>query len=120
MSLFDVADPAHPRLLDRVTLPNSWSGVEADSHAFTYAGGLALVPVESGVLAVPVEQNALGTPSILQLTSGGADPNEVVNAARVRTFADAGRLLTVAPAASGGTLAVHDVKDLRLETSLRF
>jgi hypothetical protein len=122
MSLFDVADPAHPRLLDRVSLPGTWSGVESDAHAFTYADGLAMVPLENGVLAVPVRDRGLGTPSILQLTGGGsgtaADPG--VDPGRVRTFADADRLWTVAPTGSGALLAVHAAGDLSLQTSLRF
>ncbi|HYJ74234.1 MAG TPA: beta-propeller domain-containing protein, partial [Kineosporiaceae bacterium] len=119
VSLFDVADPAHPRLLDRVPLPGTWAGVESDAHAFTYADGLALVPVESGVLAVPVRDRALGTPSVLRLTSGSAADGGV-DAGRMRVFADADRLWTVAPAAGGALLAVHDVGDLSLQTSLRF
>jgi hypothetical protein len=119
MSLFDVADPAHARLLDRVTLAGVWSGVEADAHAFTYADGLALVPVENGVLAVPVRDAGLGTPSVLQLVRDGAG-EAGVDPARARTFADAGRLWTVAPVSGGAVLAVHDAGDLSLQTSLRF
>jgi uncharacterized secreted protein with C-terminal beta-propeller domain len=119
MSLFDVADPAHPRLLDRVTVPGAWSGVESDSHAFTYADGLVLVPVQDGVLAVPVQDNSLGTPSILRLTRGSTS-NTGVDPSRMRTFADADLLWTVAPTASGAMLAVHDAADLTLQTSMRF
>jgi Beta propeller domain len=119
MSLFDVADPAHPQLLDRVTLPGTWSGVESDAHAFTYADGLALVPLESGVLAVPVRDRALGTPTVLRLETGAAGDARV-EPSRVRTFADADRLWTVAPVPSGAVLAVHDAGDLSLEMSLRF
>jgi hypothetical protein len=119
VSLFDIADPAHARLLDRATLPSAWAGVEADTHAFTYADGLALIPVEKGVLAVPVRDGGLGTPSVLRLEQDGAG-EAGVDPARVRTFADADRLWTVAPVNAGAVLAVHDAGDLSLQTSLRF
>jgi hypothetical protein len=44
MSLFDVSNPAEPKRVSRVTLPNTWSDAEGDHHAFTFADGLALVP----------------------------------------------------------------------------
>ena len=120
VSLFDVADPAHPKLLDRVTLPGTWSGAEFDAHAFTYADGLALVPVETGVLAVPVRDRGLGAPQVLRLENGAAG-DVAVDPGRVRTFADADRLWTVAPASpTGAVLAAHTTGDLSLETSLRF
>ncbi len=44
MSLFDVSDPAAPRLLDRVKISGAGSDVEGDHHAFTFADALALAP----------------------------------------------------------------------------
>ncbi len=117
VSLFDVADPAHPRLLDRVTVPNAWSGVENDAHAFAYAAGLAMVPVENGVLAVPVSDRGLGTPSLLGLGSGAGDG---LDPSRARTFADGDLLWTLAPTSSGAVLAAHATGDLALLSSLPF
>jgi uncharacterized secreted protein with C-terminal beta-propeller domain len=117
VSLFDVADPARPRLVDRVTVPGSWAGTEIDAHAFTYAGGLATVPLGSGVLAVRIEQDRLGTPSVLQLDRSG---DAGLDAASVRTFVDGDTLWTVAPAPDGALLAAHDAATLAWLFALRF
>ena len=74
MSLFDVSDVAHPRLRDRVGVPGAWSGTEADPHAFTYAAGLALVPLESGVLAVRVNGARLGVAGRAAARPGRLEP----------------------------------------------
>jgi Beta propeller domain len=117
LSLFDVHDPAHPRLLDRVTLPGSWAGTEADPHAFAYAGGLALVPVGTGVLAVRVDRDRLETPGVLQLDRSGSpelDPTSV------RTFADAATLWTIAPEPGRAVLAAHDAVTLAQLSAVSF
>jgi Beta propeller domain len=128
VSLFDVSDPAAPRLLDRATLRGAYAQVESDEHAFTYAGGLALLPLESsfsvasdggpssgpvdaGVVAVRVEGRRLGTPSVLHLAASGR--GQAVDASGLRTFADGGTLLTVAPGAPQAVAAVHDASSLR-------
>ena len=118
VSLFDVADPAHPRLLDRVTVPGSWAGTEVDPHAFAYAGGLALVPVGTGVLALRVEQNRLGTPSVLQLDRAGG--LEGLDAGSIRTFVDGPTVWTVAPGPGRAVLAAHDAASLRWLFALTF
>jgi Beta propeller domain len=128
MSLFDVSNPAAPRLLDRVTLPGAWAQVESDTHAFTYADGLALVPLEPGlavassggsgsgapggadVLAVRVQGGRLGAPSVLHVDAGrggaGVDPLSM------RTFVDGGSIWSVAPGTPQGVAAVHDESSL--------
>jgi Beta propeller domain len=47
VSLFDVADPAHPQRLQQLFLGNGWSEAESDHHAFLYwpRTGLLVVPV---------------------------------------------------------------------------
>jgi hypothetical protein len=55
VSLFDIADPAHPRRLSQVQMVAGWSEAENDHHAFLYwpATGLVVVPVSrSGGLPV--------------------------------------------------------------------
>lgn len=48
VALYNVADPAHPTLVDEETLPRwSWSIAEYDHHAFGYYD-------EHGILAIPV------------------------------------------------------------------
>ena len=48
LSLFDVADPAAPAVLDQVDLMDSYSDVEHDHHAFLHwpATGLTVVPFQ--------------------------------------------------------------------------
>ncbi len=48
LSLFDVTDLAAPERVDTYGLPDSWSEVERDPHAFLYwpADGLVVVPVQ--------------------------------------------------------------------------
>lgn len=48
VSLFDVSDPANPRLLDRRRLAGAWSEAEIDHHAFLWwpRTRLAVLPVE--------------------------------------------------------------------------
>jgi hypothetical protein len=139
MSLFDVSDPAAPRLLDRVTLPDAVAQVESDVHAFTYAGGLALVPLEPGavsapasgpggaapaaqgdgaVFAVRVDGRRLGEPTVLQLHAGRAAGG--VDGLDLRTFVDGGSIWTVAPGVPQGVAAVHDESSLRWVTSITF
>ncbi|MCX7620171.1 MAG: beta-propeller domain-containing protein, partial [Acidimicrobiales bacterium] len=49
IALYDVADPARPREIQKVTIPGGQSEVEADYHAFLWWAKtkLALVPVQS-------------------------------------------------------------------------
>jgi uncharacterized secreted protein with C-terminal beta-propeller domain len=57
VSLFDVADPAHPKRLDQYHLPQAYSHAEYDPHALLWwpATQLLVVPVEAqGALALRV------------------------------------------------------------------
>jgi len=68
ISLFDVSDPAAPRRLQHLTLPDAWSEAENDHHAFLYwpATGLAMIPyatpsgdrISSGAIGVTVSRVA--------------------------------------------------------------
>ena len=135
MSLFDVSNPAAPRLLDRVTLPGAWAQVESDAHAFTYADGLTLVPLQPGtavpssdgsdpaadggaMVAVRVEGRGLGAPTVLHLQNGraaaAADPGNL------RAFVDDGSVWSVAPGTPQGVAAVHDESTLRWVAATTF
>jgi hypothetical protein len=124
MSLFDVSNAAAPRLLDRVTLAGAWAQVESDAHAFTYADGLALVPLQPGlavasagdsgsgtpagadVLAVRVQGRQLGAPTVLHLDGRRSDPG--IDPLSLRTFVDGGSIVSVAPGTPQGVATVHD------------
>jgi hypothetical protein len=85
VSLFDVSDPANPKLLDTVMVENAWSAVESDHLAFTLTNGVAYVPFESwlwdekteketfdtGVMAVTVNPDTLDLSSILRPVADG-------------------------------------------------
>jgi len=85
VSLFDVSDPANPKLLDTVMVENAWSAVESDHLAFTLTNGVAYVPFESwlwdekteketfdtGVMAVTVNPDELDLSSILRPVADG-------------------------------------------------
>jgi hypothetical protein len=135
ISLFDVANPAAPRLLDRVTLRDATAQVESDVHAFTYAGGLALVPLQPSIVpgpagtapagpgagavaAVRVDGRRLGAPTVLHLNAGAAAAD--VDGLNLRTFVDDGSIWTVAPGAPQGVAAVHDESTLRWVSSTTF
>ena len=131
MSLFDVADPAHPRLLDAVSLPGTRAATDEDPHAFTYAGGLALVPAqgdvyveggpatapapaqepgEGAVVAVRVEGRSLGAPQVLHLRGDRDEPG--VDISQLRTFADATIVWGVAPAGDESVATAWDAASL--------
>ena len=127
MSLFDVSDPAAPRRLDRVPLPGAWSDVEGDHHAFTMAGGTALVPFQlwrgggvtepsgdgsaasvatfdAGVLAVGVQGRTLGPARVLRPVADGpvrigtaGVQPDVQAATPLRTVVLGGNVYTVTP-----------------------
>jgi Beta propeller domain len=61
LSLFDVGDPAAPKLVGRATLAQS-SEAEYDHHAFLYwpATRLAVLPLGTGAAAFRVEPGGLG------------------------------------------------------------
>ncbi len=132
LSLFDVSDPAAPRRVAQLRLPQAWSPAESDQHAFTLAGGLVLVPftlqlaqpvpaplpnvtpgtvmplrTDSGVLAVRLTGRALGAPQTLRAYPGGrATPaaGTAAGAVPLRTFVSGGRIWTV----TSTGIATHD------------
>ena len=135
MSLFDVSNSAAPRLLDRVPLPGAWAQVESDAHAFTYADGLALVPLQPGLVASPadggaarpddgavvavrVEDRRLGTPTVLHLQAGR--PTAGLEPQNLRTFAGDGSIWSIAPGTPEGVAAVHDETTLRWVAATTF
>jgi uncharacterized secreted protein with C-terminal beta-propeller domain len=74
-TLFDVRNPAHPRVVSKLDLGMGWGDVEGDSHAFTYlpARHLALLPLIRGdgsvATSIAVSPSALSTAG--QLVGGG-------------------------------------------------
>jgi uncharacterized secreted protein with C-terminal beta-propeller domain len=64
ISLFDVADPAHPTQLARATLGSGWSEAESDHHAFLFWP-------RTGLLVIPFNQQAVG---FRVSRAGGIDP----------------------------------------------
>ncbi len=69
-SVFDVSDPADPRLRDRVTFAGSWSPAENDPHQFLWWPDARLV-------VVPIDDGAGGRPEafsdvVLHVSGSGA------------------------------------------------
>jgi uncharacterized secreted protein with C-terminal beta-propeller domain len=64
ISLFDVANPAHPTQLARATLGSGWSEAESDHHAFLFWP-------RTGLLVIPFNQQAVG---FRISRAGGIDP----------------------------------------------
>jgi len=64
ISLFDVANPAHPAQLARATLGSGYSEAEADHHAFLFWP-------RTGLLVIPFNQQAVG---YRVSRAGGIDP----------------------------------------------
>jgi hypothetical protein len=150
LSLFDVSDAAAPRLLDKVSLPGAWPQTEWNAHAFTYADGLTLVPVEATDAAIGGTDGGTGGGTDGGTAGGDAramkpvgaallavrvegrqlgDPTLLqlasdrgtnVEASGLRAFVDGGRVWSVAPGAPSATAAVHDVATLRLLSTLPF
>jgi hypothetical protein len=100
LSLFDVSDPAAPRLVRQTTLAGS-SEAAYDHHAFLYwpATRLAVLPLESAAVGVRVERDDL--PEVGRISHDGAAVRRaVVIGDRLFTISDAG-----AQASDLGTLA---------------
>jgi uncharacterized secreted protein with C-terminal beta-propeller domain len=90
VSLFDVSDPAAPKLLDRRSLgTGSWTEVESDHHAFTWwpATRLALLPVSgqggSGAIGLTVGRAALADGGSITAPQGVTFSRSVVVGSRV-------------------------------------
>jgi uncharacterized secreted protein with C-terminal beta-propeller domain len=63
LSLFDVSDAAHPKLLDRQVLSDTYATAVNDPHAVTLSpdGKLVVLPSTSGPLAITVSATKLAT-----------------------------------------------------------
>ena len=63
LSLFDVSDAAHPRLLDRHVLSDTYADAVNDPHAVTISpdGRVVILPSTSGPLAITVSATRLST-----------------------------------------------------------
>ncbi len=63
LSLFDVSDAAHPRLLDRHVLSDTYANAVNDPHAVTISpdGKLVVLPSTSGPLAITISATRLST-----------------------------------------------------------
>jgi uncharacterized secreted protein with C-terminal beta-propeller domain len=90
VSLFDVSDPAAPKLLDRRSLgAGSFTGVESDHHAFTWwpATHLALLPVSGpsmrGAIGVTVGRTGLGDGGTVAAAADASFSRSVVVGDRV-------------------------------------
>jgi len=111
LSVFDVADPAAPRRISQVTLPQAYTSVEGDHHAFTLADGLVLVPfqretwpqpgpdgsltraapvsIDSGLLAVRLQDDGrLGAPTVLRMRADGPSTFDPSSGAQVMADQD--------------------------------
>ncbi len=119
LSLFDVSDPAAPRRVSQVRLPQGWSDIESDHHAFTFADGLVLVPFigqvsmpmpDPGVVTVRLTGHTLGAPTVLRAYPGSraAGDSPAGNAIPQRTFVDSTDIWTL----TSTGVAVHDVARL--------
>jgi len=89
-SLFDVGDPAAPRLLDRRALgENAWTAVESDHHAFSWwpATRLALLPVSgpgfTGAVGLTAGRAALADAGRVAAPAGASFTRSVVIGDRV-------------------------------------
>lgn len=63
LSLFDVSDAAHPRLLDRHVLSDTYADAVNDPHAVTISpdGRTVILPSTSGPLAITISATRLST-----------------------------------------------------------
>jgi len=146
LSLFDVHDPARPVRLSQVKLPQAWSDAQGDHHAFTFADGLVLIPFQrndfgivapvaasadgsvvstpamplqdSGVVAVRLAGQRLGTPTYLRMQGSGPVRSDlgVPFVQPLRTYVDGGDIWTVTTAGLG----VHDATTLKRLGFTRF
>ena len=63
LSLFDVSDASHPKLLDRHVLSDTYASAVNDPHAVTLSpdGKLVVLPSTSGPLAITISATKLAT-----------------------------------------------------------
>ncbi|RKG64660.1 hypothetical protein D7V80_26015 [Corallococcus sp. CA054B] len=91
LNVFNVADPAHPTLVTRVSLPNDnyWNGVWAKGDA------LYVASADSGVIVYDISNPA--SPQYVRALPGGAIDVHTV-------FVDGDRLYAMSPSPNGETL----------------
>jgi Beta propeller domain len=146
LSLFDVTNLDAPHRLDRQRLSGAWSDAEADHHAFTMAGNLALIPYSSwtsdaqskngvfrqrfdaGVIAVRVGSDSIGASTILRPIANGPinvddgskgtaqRDQKVLQATPLRTAVHDDTIYTLTPEG----IAVHSATTLTRETFTAF
>ena len=103
IALFDVADPAGPRLVARQRYPGGWSDAESDPHALLWwpASQLLVVPIadatSQAALALRVSADGLRTlarivPPAADAESTGPVRRELVIGDTLWTMTDSGLL----------------------------
>jgi hypothetical protein len=104
--LFDVSDPAKPRILQRSTVSSSYSQAGQDHHAFLWwpATDLAVLPIQQweqptfiGAIGFRVTTAAIGEVGRVKHPSQGSDPQRVPPFFE-RSLVVGDRLLTVSQA----------------------
>jgi uncharacterized secreted protein with C-terminal beta-propeller domain len=95
VSLFDVSDLAQPKLLSRATVPDGFSDVEWDHHAFLWwpKAALAVIPVSAGEFSGAIGYGVADTV---------AERGRVAQPGVTRSLVIGDRLYTVSP---GGVVA---------------
>lgn len=128
LSLFDVHDPAEPRRIAKVKLPQAFSDAQGDHHAFTLAGDLVLIPFQrmtsettqgsfdAGVMAVRLTGTRLSDPTLLRMHANGPVTNGskgfetlmMIDTPR-RTMVDDGTIWSI----GAGAISGHDTTTLQ-------
>jgi hypothetical protein len=101
LSLFDVSDAAHPKLLDRHVLSDTYASAVNDPHAVTLSpdGKLMILPSTSGPLAVTISPTKLATTTGTFTTPYSVqDQRTVIAGDRVFELADRGVAVRTLPA----------------------
>jgi hypothetical protein len=101
LSLFDVSDAAHPKLLDRQVLSDTYATAVNDPHAVTLSpdGNLVILPSTSGPLAVTISATSLSTTTGAFTTPYSVqDQRTVIAGDRLFELADRGVAVRTLPA----------------------
>jgi uncharacterized secreted protein with C-terminal beta-propeller domain len=109
VSVFDVRDLDQPSLVGRVVVPNAYSSVEFDPHAFLYWPSLALtvVPLENEGSALVVRTDAAGAVEVGRVhhPEGGPITRSLVVGRTLYTVSENGVLATALDGLVEGTWA---------------
>jgi uncharacterized secreted protein with C-terminal beta-propeller domain len=91
ISLFDVANPAHPAQLARATLGSGYSEAEADHHAFLFwpRTGLLVIPFNQQAVGYRVSRNG-GIDPVGKISQSGVIERSLVSGSSVFTVSTAG------------------------------